>query len=145
MKKIVALSFCLLMAITLWAQKTTKTVPVEPILKEVFDEQRLLDYQTLSPSKLLELNYQATHYCYVTDEMPANAQVLGNLIPSPNTTYEPEKISSEKSINPFKFAFVQDKSHYNVYTIPNSNLFVVVYPFDEYLQGKIEYFKQYGH
>ena len=144
MKKIVALSFCLLMAITLWAQK-----PVTPtkMVAEIMPQEKLEVYITEKPQKLLDMNYYSLNYCYVTDQIPENSQVIASLASSVKGefAYERAQILRDKEVNPFKFSLLQDSNKYNIYTIENSKFVVVVLPLTEYEKGKADYFKQYGY
>jgi hypothetical protein len=146
MKKIIALSLCLLMAITLLAQEANKTITPTKMVEEIIDKEKLKVYITDKPQKLLDMNYYSLNYCYVTDQIPENSQVIATLASTVRgSTYDRAQILRDKEVNPFKFSLLQDKEKYNIYTIENSKFVVVVRPLSEYEKGKTDYLKQYGY
>lgn len=147
MKKIIALSLCLLMAIPLWAQEVApaKTVTPTKMVQEIMPNKEKLE--SGGPQGVLNMNYYGLNCCYVTDQIPENSQVIAPLVSviKGAFVYDRAQILRDKKINPYKFDLLQDKEKYNIYTIENSKFVVVVRPLTEYEKEKADYFKQYGY
>jgi hypothetical protein len=147
MKNIIALSLYLLMAITLCAQESGKPVTPAKYVREFMPQEKLEVYITDRPQKLLDMNYYSQNYCYVTDQIPENSQVIASLVSTVKGAFtcDHAQILRDKEINPFRFNLLQDNTKNNIYTIENSKFVVVVRPLTEYEKGKADYFKQYGY
>jgi hypothetical protein len=146
MKKNIILFILLCPLVALMAQKGPKEVTPDSLLYESFSKSELIKLQQEAPDKLLELNFGVTGFCYISDQKPANSQILGDIcnFVSPGKTCDINKMISTKRINSLNYSLPQDPEKYNVFTISNSSYFVIVYPAPVFMQNKISYIKQFG-
>jgi len=144
MKKSIILLLSIVMTITVWAQKTEKTITPTKFVAEFIPQEKLEAYLTEKSQKILDMNYFSENYCFVTNQIPENSQVIATLSSAVKGSfpYNPNQILKDKEINPFFFDLLQDNTKYNIYTIANSKFVVAVRPLTEYEQGKADYFKQ---
>jgi len=128
------------------AQKGPKEVTPDSLLYESFSKSELIKLQQEAPDKLLELNFGVTGFCYISDQKPANSQILGDIcnFVSPGKICDINKIILTKRINSLNYSLPQDPEKYNVFTMGNSSYFVIVYPAPVFMQNKISYIKQFG-
>ena len=147
MKKIIILFILLCPLVGLMAQKEgQKEVTPDILLYESFSKSELTKMQQEAPDKLLELNFGVTGFCYISDQKPANSQILGDIcnFVSPGKICDINKIILTKRINSLNYSLPQDPEKYNVFTMGNSSYFVIVYPAPVFMQNKISYIKQFG-
>jgi hypothetical protein len=147
MKKTIILFLLLCPLIGLMAQKSQKEITPDSLLYEAFSKAELIKLQQEAPDKLLELNFGVTGFCYISDQKPANSQILGDICKfiSPGKSCDINKMIATKKINSLNYSLPQDLEKYNVFTIGNSNYYVIVYPAPVFMQNKISYIKQFGY
>jgi len=147
MKKNIIIFLLLFPLVGLMAQKSPKEIIPDSLLYETFSKSELIKLQQEAPDKLLELNFGVTGFCYISDQKPANSQMLGDICKfvSPNKSCDINKMISAKRINSLNYSLPQDLEKYNVFTIGNSSYYVIVYPAPVFMQNKISYIKQFGY
>lgn len=152
MKKIFLLVISICLCFSVFAQKnalkSVESIKYEGVITQVETPENFIRLQVESPSKLLAVYYEMTHFCYISDKLPENAQVKGELcnFVSPSTTCDDANtLISTKEINHRKYRMVPGIDTYNAYAIGNSGYYVIVYPKDVIAKGRIAFMKEYGY
>lgn len=146
MKKILLTTaiFCL----SLWSFAQTEKVQYDPFIYEVLSPERFAEYEHSLPSKLLSINYDLIGFCYISNEIPANSTIVGEVceyVAAGQYCDGAEDLVSTKRINRRNYTFPQDENQYNLYRIGATGYYVIVYPTTVFLKNKAAYMKKYGN
>lgn len=145
MKKLLFLSLMMSILLVTSAQTTPKKITPDPMLYEVYTAEKINAYMDYSPEKIVELNYYAQNFCYVSKEKPSNAKEMGDIsdVKRPNMEIDIQSIIVKKKINSLLYNLQQGITEYHVYDIGTTGWYVIVYPENIFLERKNEYTKQY--
>lgn len=148
MKKIVILTAVICLCISAFAQKSVQSIKYEGVLAQAITQERYNKLMTQSPSKLLDTYYDVTGFCYVTNQLPENAVVMGDICSciSPNENCDDAStVATSKQINHRKYAMQREEVRYVAYTLGNTGSYVVVYPLGVYQKNRNAFMKEYGY
>jgi hypothetical protein len=144
MKKILLMSA--LICLSAWSFAQIEKVTYDPFIYEVLSSDKIAEYEHYSPSKLLDINYDLIGFCYISNEVPANSNVIGEVCDfvSPDKYCDPaDELISTKRINHRNYSFSQDENSYNLFRIGTTGYYVIVYPSAVFLKNKAAYMKKY--
>ena len=131
-----------------FAQKSIESIRYEGILQDAMTQSYYDEISHYSPTKLLEIYYDLTHFCYIENQLPANCAVMGDLcnFVSPDQECDDESVLvSTKMVNHRKYALPQEDSRYCAFSIGTSGYYVIVVPVEKYVKQKAAFFKEYGY
>lgn len=147
MKKILLLTATICLCVNVFAQKSVQSIKYEGVLAQVITQDRYDKLQRESPAKLVATYYEATRFCYVSDKLPENARVMGDLCDFVSTNEVCDNaatVVSTKQLNPRKYTMVRDEVLYNAYAIGNTGFYAIVYPAGVYAKNYNAFMKEYG-
>lgn len=130
-----------------FAQKSVQSIKYEGALAQAISQERFNRLQTESPSKLVATYYEVTQFCYVSNQLPDNARMLGDFcehVSADQTCDDAATVANTKVFNHRKYALSQDDFRYNAYAIGSTGYYVIVYPADVYQKNYISFMKEYG-
>lgn len=132
---------------SVFAQKSVKTIKYEGALTEVISQERYDLLQAESPSKLVATYYEATQYCYVSNKLPENVRVMGDLcyfVTPDNICDNASAVVAAKQLNRHKYLMEQDEVRYTAYALGDTGYYAIVYPTGEYTKNYTAFMKEYG-
>lgn len=139
------MSICLTMSV--FAQSNKGKIEYDPMLNQVLAPDEIATLEKYAPFKLLDVNFDLTHWAYIDSQLPANCLVLNDICSYvfPTKTCNEEEMLSTKKFNRFNYSVPQEKDRYTAFPIGNSGFFVIVLPADEFVQQKDAYMKEMGY
>ena len=147
MKKSFILMISICLCLNVFAQKKVENIQYEGVITQVESYENFMRMQIETPSKLVATYYEVTQFCYISNQLPANVQVQGdicNFLSPKQVCDDAATLIRTKQINPRKYTMKMEKGKYNAYTIGNSGYYVIVYPEDEFVKNRIAFMKEYG-
>lgn len=147
MKRILLLTAIICLSVNIFAQKSAQSIKYEGVLAQVITQDRYDKLQRESPAKLVATYYEATRFCYVSDKLPENARVMGDLCDfiSPNEVCDnASAVVATQQLNHRKYTMVRDEVLYNAYAIGNTGFYAIVYPMGVYAKNYNAFMKEYG-
>ena len=147
MKKIILLAATICLCMNVFAQKNVQSIKYEGALAQAITQERYNRLMNESPSKLLDTYFDANHYCYISNQLPDNARMLGDFceyISADQTCDDAATVANTKVFNHRKYALAQDDFRYNAYAIGSTGYYVIVYPTDVYQKNYRAFMKEYG-
>ena len=146
MKKILLLATAIVLCLNVFAQKSVQSIKYEGALAQAISQERFTRLQTESPSKLVATYYEVTRFCYVSDKLPENTRVMGDICDyvSPGEVCDAADIAANKQFNRKKYVMEQDEVRYTAYAIGSTGYYAIVYPTGEYLKNYTSFMKEYG-
>lgn len=129
-----------------FAQQSNSSIKYDRMLYQTISAEEIAKLEVEAPSKLADINFDLTHYCYVSDKLPETyimAQEISTCV-SPDQTCNIAEIVSSKSINRFHYVIPGDPQRYTVYPVGNTGFYVIVNPTDEFVKQKQAYMKKMG-
>ena len=130
-----------------FAQKSAQSIKYEGALAQAITQERFNKLQRESPSKLVATYYEVTQFCYVSNQLPESARVMGDFcdfVSSDQACDDAATVVSTKQINPRKYTMTRDDIRYNAYAIGSTGYYVIVYPTDIYQKNYTTFMKEYG-
>ena len=130
-----------------FAQKSAQSIKYEGALAQAITQERFNKLQRESPSKLVATYYEVTQFCYVSNQLPESARVMGDFcdfVSSDHACDDAATVVSTKQINPRKYTMTRDDIRYNAYAIGSTGYYVIVYPTDIYQKNYTAFMKEYG-
>lgn len=147
MKKITLLIAIICLVMSGFAQQSNTNMKYDRMLYQTLSEEEIAKLEVESPSKLADINFDLTHFCFVSSELPST-YIMANEIStyvSPDQTCNIADIVASKSINHFHYALPSDKDRYTVCPVGNTGFYVIILPYNEYIQQKNAYMKKMGY
>ena len=147
MKKSLILMISICLCLNVFAQKKAENIKYEGVITQIETQENFMRMQIETPSKLVATYYEVTRFCYISDQLPTNVQIQGdicNFLSPKQVCDDAATLVSTKQINPRKYTMKMEKGKYNAYTIGNSGYYVIVYPEDEFVKNRIAFMKEYG-
>lgn len=147
MKKIILLAATICLCMNIFAQKSANSIKYEGALAQAITQERYNKLLSESPSKLVATYYEVTKFCYVSNQLPESARVMGDLCDyiSPNEVCDDAAtVTGTKQINPRKYTMTRDDIRYNAYAVGSTGYYVIVYPSDVYRKNYSAFMKEYG-
>lgn len=147
MKKIILLAATICLCMNVFAQKNVQSIKYEGALAQAITQERYNRLMNESPSKLLDTYFDANHYCYISNQLPENARMMGdvcNYVSPDQVCDDASTVVSTKLINHHKYAMIRDEAVYNAYAIGNTGYYVIVNPVDVYQRNYRAFMKEYG-
>ena len=130
-----------------FAQKNVQSIKYEGALAQAISQERYNLLKAESPSKLVATYYETTQYCYVSNQLPENVRVMGELcdfvVPG-NSCDDASAIVAAKQLNRHKYTMGQDEVRYSAYAIGSTGYYAIVYPIDTYKKNYVAFMKEYG-
>lgn len=130
-----------------FAQQANSSTKYDRMLYQTLTEEEIATMEKDAPSKLADINFDLTHRCYVTSQLPAN-YIMANDIStyvSPDKSCNIADIVSSKRINPFHYALPSDQTRYVVCPAGSTGFYVVILSNEEFAKQKREYMKKMGY
>ena len=135
------------MCLNIFAQKSVQSIKYEGVLAQAITQERYDKLLRESPSKLVATYYEVTRFCYVSNQLPEDARMMGdfcNYVSPDQVCDDAATVTSTKQINPRKYTMTRDEFRYNVYAIGDSGYYVIVYPANIYQKNYATFMKEYG-
>lgn len=146
MKKITLLIAVICLVMSGFSQQSNGSLKYDRMLYQTISPEEIAKLENESPSKLADINFDLTHFCYVSDKLP-DTYIMANEVStyvSPDQTCNIAEIVASKSINRFHYALPSDSERYTVCPVGNTGFYVVVLPTNEFFQQKKTYMKKMG-
>ena len=147
MKKILLLATAIVLCMNVFAQKNVQSIKYEGLLAQTITQERFNRLQNESPSKLLDTYFDVTHFCYVSNQLPENARVMGDFcdfVSQNEVCDDATAVVAAKQLNHRKYAMVRDEVRYNAYAIGNTGYYAIVSPIGVYQKNYKAFMKEYG-
>ena len=147
MKKLILLSVCICMGISVFAQKNVRSIKYEGALTFFISQSEYDLLMRESPTKLVNCYYEATRFCYIDNKLPENTRVMGDLcdvVSEGNVCDDANELVSSKQIYHSKYRLEFDELRYSAYAIGSTGYYVIVYPYGDYRDGYKKIMKEYG-
>ena len=131
----------------IFAQKSVQSIKYEGALAQAITQERYNRLLSESPSKLVATYYEITKFCYVSNQLPENTRVMGDLcdfVAPGQVCDDASAITSTKQINRFKYTMDRDEVRYTAYAIGNTGHYAIVYPTGIYQKNYTAFLKEYG-
>ncbi len=146
MKKITLFATIICLCMSIFAQQNNTSMKYDRLLYQTLTAEEIAILEKDSPSKLADINFDLTHFCYVDSQLPAT-YIMANEIStyvSPDKTCNIADIVASKRINRFHYALPTDPTRYTVCPVGSTGYYVIILPQDEFLKQKREYMKKMG-
>ena len=147
MKKVLLLAAIVFLCLSSFAQKSAQSIKYEGVLAQAITQERFNKLQAESPSKLVATYYEITRFCYVSNQLPENTRMMGDLCDfvSPDQTCDDASVvTSTKQLNPRKYTLSQDEVRYTAYAVGSTGYYAIVYPLSVYQKNYTAFLKEYG-
>ena len=147
MKKISFLFLMICFVMSAFAQQNIQSIAYEGLIAKAISQEEFNKLKAEAPSKLADLYLDLTHFCYVSDQVPAGSRNLGDYCDyvSPGQTCDnAASIVSSRQFNHRKYASPTDEVVYNVLNIGNTGYYVVILPTPERTKKIREGMKKFG-
>ena len=139
------MAICLCMSV--FAQKSVKSIRYEGVLAQVITPERYDVLLNETPSKLVATYYEATQFCYVSNKLPENVRMMGdicNYVAEDKVCDEASAVVAAGAINRFNYNMDRDEIRYSAYAISNTGYYAIVYPTEVYTKNYVAFMKEYG-
>ena len=146
MKKAVLFLAVTCLMTSIFAQQNNSSMKYDRLLYQTLSAEEIAKLEKDAPSKLADINFDLTHFCYVDSQLPAT-YIMANEIStyvSPDKTCNIADIVASKRINRFHYALPTDPTRYTVCPVGSTGYYVIILPQDEFLKQKREYMKKMG-
>lgn len=131
----------------IFAQKSARSIRYEGVLAQTITQERYDRLQRESPSKLVATYYEATRFCYVSNQLPENTRVMGdicNFVSPGKACDEASAVVTAGEINHYKYVMERDEVRYTAYAIGSTGYYAIVYPTGIYQKNYTAFMKEYG-
>ena len=147
MKRIFLLLTIICLCISVFAQKSVKSIRYEGVLAQVITQERYDLLLNESPSKLVATYYEATQFCYVSKHLPENVRMMGdicNYVAKDKVCDDAGAVVAAGAVNRFNYNMDRDEIRYSAYAIGNTGYYAIVYPTGIYVKNYNAFMKEYG-
>ena len=147
MKRTILFFVAICFVMSVFAQQSNQSMKYDRLLYQTLSSEEIAKLEKDAPSKLADINFDLTHFCYVDSKLP-DTYIMANDIStyvSPDKTCNIADIVASKQINRFHYVLPSDQTRYTVCPVGNTGFYVIILPTEEFLKQKREYMKKLGY
>lgn len=147
MKKAALFLVAICLVSSIFAQQNKSAMNYDKMLYQTLSAEQIAKMEKDAPSKLADINFDLTHRCTVSSELPANYIMANDICSyvSPDKTCDIADIVGNKRINCFHYSLPSDPTRYTVCPAGNTGYYVIILPQEEFVKQKREYMKKMGY